>query len=60
MKNKVELKKAIKKNLIILSFLIVAFGVFELIKYRIYMRNFNEKIGGIVTEVLKENPKIQI
>ena len=56
MKNKVELKKVIIKSLVIVIFLLVIFGVFELIKYKIYMRNFNEKLGGIVTEVLKENP----
>ena len=45
MKNKVELKKTIIKCLIIITFLMIVFGVFEAIKYKIYMRNFNEKLG---------------
>ena len=58
MKNKVELKNVIIKSLVIINFLLVIFGVFEAIKYKIYMRNFNEKLGGIVTEILKEDQNI--
>lgn len=58
MKNKVEFKRVIKKSILITILILIIFGIFEVIKYKIYMRNFNEKLGGIITEVLKENPEI--
>ena len=58
MKNKVEFKRVIKKSILITILILIIFGIFEVIKYKIYMRNFNEKLGEIVTEVLKENPEI--
>lgn len=58
MKNKVELKKVVIKLIVISFIAIIAFGVFQISEYRAYTKNLNNKIGSVISEVVKENPDI--
>ena len=58
MKNKIELKKVICKLIVISFIAIIAFGVFQVAEYKSYTKNLNNKIGAIVSEIIKENPEI--
>lgn len=58
MKNKVELRKVIFKLIIVSFVAIVVIGIFQFVEYRTYTNNLNNKIGGIISEVAKENPEI--
>ena len=58
MKNKIELKKVICKLIVISFIAIIVFGVFQVAEYKSYTKNLNNKIGAIVSEIIKENPEI--
>lgn len=58
MKNKIELKKTIIKVICIILIFIIIFTAFGLYQYRNYTNNFNNKIDGILNELVKKYPKI--
>lgn len=56
MKNKIELKKYLKVALILSIFLLILFVIINIIAYRKYTVNFNNKIGQIVTSLTAKYP----
>lgn len=59
MKNKVELKKVIKKILIIIVILFIITLFLNIYEYHVYTVNFNNKVNGIIDIVHKEYPNIK-
>lgn len=58
MKKKIELKKALIINFIVIVLSSVCFGLLNYYEYMKYTRNFNKKINSIYAEVLERYPDI--
>ena len=56
MKNKIELKKYLKVALILSIFLLIIFVIINIIAYRKYTVNFNNKINQIVISLTEKYP----
>ena len=59
MKNKVELKKAILTNCIVIFIICIIFQICMFYQYTVYTYNFNQKIAGIIDNVLEKYPDIE-
>ena len=59
MKNKIELRKVVFKLIIVSFIAILIFSVFQFIQYRFYIKNFNNKVGSILSEVIEQNPNVK-
>lgn len=58
MKNKIELKKSILYSLIVIISINLIFLILSFWEYKVYVRNFNEKINLIVTKINDIYPNI--
>lgn len=58
MKNKIEFKKAIIKSIFAIVLIVTIFLIFQYYQYMVYTKNFNYKIGQIISEVKNEYPDI--
>ena len=58
MKNKVELKKAILTNCIVILIICVVFQICMFYQYTVYTDNFNQKIGMIISNVKSKYPDV--
>ena len=58
MKNKVELKKAILTNCIVIFIICIIFQICMFYQYTVYTDNFNQKIGMIISNVKSKYPNV--
>lgn len=58
MKNKVQLKKLIVCSLSMIIIINISFAIISYYQYKEYTKNFNDKIGKIITKVKEEYPNI--
>lgn len=58
MKNKIKLKKYLIKTMIISLCLLFLFLIINIYEYHTYTKNFNNKIGAIISVLQKEYPKL--
>ncbi len=58
MKNKIKLKRYLIKTMIVSLCLLFLFLIINVYEYHTYTKNFNNKIGAIVSILLKEYPAI--
>lgn len=58
MKNKIELKKALIKSIFLIVLIATIFVIFQYYQYSVYIKNFNYKIGQIISKVKDEYPEI--
>ena len=58
MKNKIELKKMIITSIFIIIGISIIFGIMQKYEYKVYTRNFNNKINAIVEKVAEKYPDI--
>lgn len=58
MSNKTKLKKYLIISLIVAVCVLILFSVFNIIEYRIYTKNFNQKLNEIVTSVIEKYPDV--
>lgn len=59
MKNKIELKKMCIKSCIVIIIFLITFSILIYKQYKTYTYNFNQKIAGIIDNVLKKYPDIE-
>lgn len=58
MKNKIELKKAVKRSCFSIIIISIIFGLVLICQYKAYARNFNKKIEMIMVNVKNQYPDI--
>ncbi len=58
MKNKVELKRVILCNVLIIFTVAFLFGIFEFYQYKRYFQNFNNKLGMIISHIVERYPDV--
>ena len=58
MKNKVELKKTIIKMISIIIVTLMILSLYQYYQYKTYTKNFNNKIGSIMSKIEKEYPNV--
>ncbi len=59
MKNKIELRKSIIKIIFIIVLTLIVIGLYQCYQYRIYTKNFNNKIGSIIAKIEEYYPDIK-
>lgn len=59
MKNKIELKKMCITSCIVIIIFLITFSILIYKQYKTYTYNFNQKIAGIVDNVLEKYPDIE-
>ena len=59
MKNKIELKKMCITSCIVIIIFLITFSILIYKQYKTYTYNFNQKIAGIIDNVLKKYPDIE-
>ena len=59
MKNKIELKKMCFTSCIVIIIFIITFSILIYKQYKTYTYNFNQKIAGIIDNVLEKYPDIE-
>ena len=59
MKNKIELKKMCITSCIVIIIFIITFSILIYKQYKTYTYNFNQKIAGIIDNVLEKYPDIE-
>lgn len=59
MKNKIELKKMCITSCIVIIIFLITFSILIYKQYKTYIYNFNQKIAGIIDNVLKKYPDIE-
>ncbi len=59
MKNKIELKKMCITSCIIIIIFLITFSILIYKQYKTYTYNFNQKIAGIIDNVLEKYPDIE-
>lgn len=59
MKNKIELKKMCITSCIVIIIFLITFSIFIYKQYKTYTYNFNQKIAGIIDNVLEKYPDIE-
>ena len=59
MKNKIELKKMCITSCIVIIIFLITFSILIYKQYKIYTYNFNQKIAGIIDNVLEKYPDIE-
>ena len=59
MKNKIELKKMCITSCIVVIIFLITFSIFIYKQYKTYTYNFNQKIAGIIDNVLEKYPDIE-
>ena len=59
MKNKIELKKMCITSCIVAIIFLIIFSIFIYKQYKTYTYNFNQKIAGIIDNVLEKYPDIE-
>lgn len=59
MKNKIELKKMCITSCIVIIIFLITFSILIYKQYKTYTYNFNQKISGIIDNVLKKYPDIE-
>jgi len=58
MSNKTKLKKYLIISLIAALCILILFSVLNIIEYRVYTKNFNQKLNEIVTSVIEKYPDV--
>ena len=59
MKNKIELKKMCITSCIVIIIFLITFSILIYKQYKTYTYNFNQKIAGIIDDVLEKYPDIE-
>ena len=59
MKNKIELKKMCLTSCIVIIIFLITFSILIYKQYKTYTYNFNQKIAGIIDDVLEKYPDIE-
>lgn len=59
MKNKIELKKVCITSCIVIIIFLITFSILIYKQYKTYTYNFNQKIAGIIDNVLEKYPDIE-
>lgn len=59
MKNKIELKKMCITSCIVIIIFLITFSILIYKQYKTYIYNFNQKIAGIIDNVLEKYPDIE-
>lgn len=59
MKNKIELKKMCLTSCIVIIIFLITFSILIYKQYKTYTYNFNQKIAGIIDNVLEKYPDIE-
>ena len=59
MKNKIELKKMCITSCIVIIIFLITFSILVYKQYKTYTYNFNQKIAGIIDNVLEKYPDIE-
>lgn len=59
MKNKIELKKMCITSCIVIIIFLITFSILIYKQYKTYIYNFNQKIAGIIDDVLEKYPDIE-
>jgi cell division protein FtsL len=59
MKNKIELKKMCITSCIVVIIFLIIFSILIYKQYKTYTYNFNQKIAGIIDNVLEKYPDIE-
>ena len=59
MKNKIELKKMCITSCIVIIIFLITFSILIYKQYKTYTYNFNQKIAGIIDNVLEKYPDIE-
>ena len=59
MKNKIELKKMCITSCIVIIIFLITFSILIYKQYNTYTYNFNQKIAGIIDDVLEKYPDIE-
>ncbi len=58
MKNKIELRKMLCVNAVLVLIFLAVFSMLSLYQYRVYMRNYNQKITAVFSKILEEYPRV--
>ena len=58
MKNKIELKKMCITSCIVIIIFLITFSILIYKQYKTYTYNFNQKIAGIIDNILEKYPDI--
>ena len=58
MSNKTKLKKYLIISLIVALCILILFSLLNIIEYRVYTKNFNQKLNEIVTSVIEKYPDV--
>lgn len=58
MKNKIELKKMLCVNAVVVLIFLTVFSLLNLYQYCVYMRNYNQKLTAVFSKVLEEYPRV--
>lgn len=58
MRNKTKLKKYLVISLIAAACVLIVFSVLNIIEYRVYTKNFNQKLNAVVAAVKEEYPDV--
>ena len=58
MKNKIELKKMLVLSIFMIIILSIIWGIAGFYQYKIYTKNFNQKMAEVITNVSKTYPDV--
>ena len=59
MKNKMNLKKVLITNMIVLIIFCISILIVNYVEYQNYTRNFNSKVEQIISKIIEKYPNVE-